>query len=131
MNSTMETMIIGIRPKICDNEANDGWNTVEASRKDVPDQKASIAVPCRASAIFGKATDMLVPSRATMRVNTHNETNARMSRVLGFHASAGGGCSGFVDDSELEELELGRGAGSSCAFVASGVDSFAISKVVS
>jgi hypothetical protein len=71
---------------------------------------------------------MLVPSRATMRVKTHREVNARMSRVLGFHASAGGGCSGFVDDNEVDELETGRGVGSSCAFVTSGGGSLAISK---
>jgi hypothetical protein len=62
---------------------------------------------------------MLVPSRATMRVKTHREVNARMSRVLGFHFSAGGDSSGFVDDSEVDELEIGMGVGSSCAFVAS------------
>lgn len=35
----------GLRPKMCEKEAKLGWNIVEVRRKDVPDQKASIAVP--------------------------------------------------------------------------------------
>jgi len=32
------------RPMICENDAQDGWKTVEQSKKLVPAQKASIAV---------------------------------------------------------------------------------------
>jgi len=33
------------RPKMSEREAKFGWKTVEVIRKEVPDQKASIAVP--------------------------------------------------------------------------------------
>lgn len=82
--------IIGRRPKISDRVAVVGWKTVEHSKKDVPLQKACIAVPWREDAISysflnkqrlqeylergntGNATEILVPSRATMRVRTAN-----------------------------------------------------------
>lgn len=37
----------GLRPKIWESEAKLGWKTVEVRRKEVPDQKASMAVPPR------------------------------------------------------------------------------------
>ena len=37
--------IIGFRPKMWEKEAKFGWKMVEQSKKEVPDQKASIAVP--------------------------------------------------------------------------------------
>jgi hypothetical protein len=42
---TMDTSSTGFRPMICENEAHDGWKTVEVRRNEVPAQKASIAVP--------------------------------------------------------------------------------------
>jgi hypothetical protein len=36
-----------LRPIICEKDAHDGWKTVEQSKKLVPHQKASIAVPLR------------------------------------------------------------------------------------
>lgn len=43
-------------------DATDGCRTVELSKKLVPDQKASSAVPPRAMLIVGNATDKLVES---------------------------------------------------------------------
>jgi hypothetical protein len=40
-----ETNTIGLRPKMCENEAKFGWKTVDVRRNDVPDQNASIAEP--------------------------------------------------------------------------------------
>lgn len=77
-----------------------GWKTVEVRRKDVPDQKACIAVPERSLAIIyrlvlvwglvgeegvgwmftGRATDMEVASRAAIRVRMQRDTKARMNR---------------------------------------------------
>lgn len=68
-------------------EAKFGWKMVEQSKKDVPDQKASIADPlsfwamiCEGQmsstsfssteALTGKATDNEVPSKATIKVMT-------------------------------------------------------------
>ena len=49
---TRATMITGLRPKICEKEAKLGWKMVEVRRKDVPAQKASIAVPLSCLAMF-------------------------------------------------------------------------------
>jgi hypothetical protein len=35
----------GLRPKMWEKEPRTGWKIVEVRRKEVPDQKASIAVP--------------------------------------------------------------------------------------
>ncbi len=81
---------------MCENEAKLGWKIVEVSRKEVPAQKASIAVPLSCFAIIwssnqdaemvtqGKlnlgltasATERLVPSRATIRVITQSVRKA-------------------------------------------------------
>jgi hypothetical protein len=37
----------GLRPKACERLAKLGWKTVERRRKEVPAQKASMAVPLR------------------------------------------------------------------------------------
>lgn len=42
---TSATIIVGLRPKICENDAKLGWKIVLVSKKEVPAQKASIAVP--------------------------------------------------------------------------------------
>ena len=98
MKKTSETIITGFRPKMWEKEAKFGWKIVEQRRKDVPDQKASIAVPLSLSAIIwpgqildivygssvpvfqiltGRATDSDVPSRATIKVMTASVRNAR------------------------------------------------------
>ena len=46
-------------------------------RKDVPDQKASIAVPWSFDAMMGRATEREVASRAAARVTVERVRNAR------------------------------------------------------
>ena len=92
-------MMRGFLPKMSLREPMTGWKTVEVRRKDVPDQKASIAVPFSSFAMIyvvsatsskvqpgnmkvvkgltGRATASEVASRAAMRVMTDNEANAR------------------------------------------------------
>lgn len=53
-----------------------GWKTVDVTRKDVPAQKASIAVPFKSFAMIGRATEIEVASRAAMSVMTQREMNA-------------------------------------------------------
>jgi hypothetical protein len=48
------TMITGLRPKICENEAKLGWKIVDVRRKEVPAQKASIALPLSCLAMIWK-----------------------------------------------------------------------------
>lgn len=52
MNRTRATIITGFRPKMWEKEAKFGWKTVEQRRKEVPDQKASIAVPLSLSVMI-------------------------------------------------------------------------------
>jgi hypothetical protein len=42
----------GLRPKICERSVKVGWKTVLESKKEVPDQKAWMAVPWRTWDIF-------------------------------------------------------------------------------
>ena len=49
---TRAIRIIGFRPKMWEKEAKFGWKMVEQRRKEVPDQKASIAVPLSLSAMI-------------------------------------------------------------------------------
>jgi len=77
----MLTMMTGIRPKIWLKLAKFGWKTVDASKNEVPDQKASMAVPFNLCAMIGKATDIDVPSNATIRVKTDRAANAMRKRV--------------------------------------------------
>ena len=92
---------------MCEKEAKLGWNMVEVRRKDVPDQKASIAVPLsfcamiyisvnvmiaqavRTRELTGRATERLVPSRATIKVITDNVTNATSSLGVTLKVSNG------------------------------------------
>jgi hypothetical protein len=64
----------GLRPKIWLIEAKDGCRTVEVNRNEVPDQKASMAVPPRASAMMGNATLREVASSAATKVMIHMVT---------------------------------------------------------
>lgn len=52
VKKTRATMTKGLRPKMCENDAKFGWKTVEVSKKDVPAQKASMAVPFSAWAMI-------------------------------------------------------------------------------
>lgn len=45
VKKTSATRISALRPKMSEREAKLGWKTVDVRRKDVPDQKASIALP--------------------------------------------------------------------------------------
>ncbi len=49
---TRAIIITGFRPKMWEKEAKFGWKMVEQRRKEVPDQKASIAVPLSLSAMI-------------------------------------------------------------------------------
>lgn len=51
VKATIAPKRVHFLPKMSDIMLNVGWNTVEATRKEVPAQKASMAVPLRASAI--------------------------------------------------------------------------------
>lgn len=63
-----------------------GWKTVLVKRKDVPAQNASIAEPPSSLAMIGSATESDVASKATMRVTTDSETNARISLHPGLNS---------------------------------------------
>ena len=52
IKKTREIIITGFRPKMWEKEAKFGWKIVEQRRKEVPDQKASIAVPLSLSAMI-------------------------------------------------------------------------------
>ena len=70
--------IIGLRPKISLSDPK-YWleNGLHVSRKLVPDQKPSMAVPCNTVVIFGIATESDVASRAAMSVITSKEMRAK------------------------------------------------------
>jgi hypothetical protein len=78
----------GLRPKICEKDAKLGWKTVDVRRKEVPDQKASMAVPWSFAAMMGRATERVVASRATANVTKARARKARRKRQLGLKAWA-------------------------------------------
>jgi hypothetical protein len=78
----------GLRPKICEKDAKLGWKTVDVRRKEVPDQKASMAVPWSFAAMMGSATERVVASRATANVTKARARKARRKRQLGLKAWA-------------------------------------------
>jgi len=61
---------------------------VEVRRKEVPDQKASMAVPWSFAAMMGRATERVVASRATANVTNARARKARRKRQLGLKAWA-------------------------------------------
>ena len=63
-----------------------GWNTAEVTRKEVPDQKASIAVPRSFSVIMGRAILSEVASRAAARVMMQILKKARRKPLPGLKA---------------------------------------------
>jgi hypothetical protein len=114
----------GLRPKICEKDAKLGWKTVDVRRKEVPDQKASMAVPCSFAAMMGSATERVVASRATAKVTNARARKARRKRQLGLKVwalfslllleglSSPGNCiavSPFGRDRDRSELTRGDG----------------------
>ena len=71
-----------------------GWKTAEVTRKEVPDQKASIAVPLSFTVMMGKAILSDVASSAAASVIIAMETNASRNPFVGLKGgsmSASGG----------------------------------------
>lgn len=67
-----------------------GWKTQEVRRNEVPDQKASMAVPSRSCEMMGRATLREVASRATTRMIVHKLMMAPYSRRPGLKFGGGG-----------------------------------------
>jgi hypothetical protein len=89
------------------------------SKNEVPDQKASIAVPFNFSVMIGSAMLKEVASRAAARVMIHIEVNARRKPLDGLKAGATGSREGMSDASlPPERLELSEDAGISIVFSA-------------
>lgn len=63
-----------------------GWNTAELMRNDVPDQKASMAVPWSFSVMIGRAILKEEASRAAARVIMAMDRNAKRNPLLGLKA---------------------------------------------
>lgn len=99
MKLTVQNVSTGMRPKMWDRAPIGAWKMAELSRKLVPVQKASVAVPCRSAAMIyrprvsnkcwgggtgkessgrtGNATDTDVPSNETIRARTASDEKAR------------------------------------------------------
>lgn len=60
-----------------------GWNTAEVTRKEVPDQKASIADPLSFTVMMGNAILRDVASSAAASVMMQMEANASMNPFTG------------------------------------------------
>ena len=76
-----------------------GCRTVEVNKNDVPDQKASIALPFSFCAIIGRATDKDVASSAAARFMIIKLKNATRNRQSGLKSSGATGCSsGYARD---------------------------------
>jgi hypothetical protein len=89
------------------------------SKNEVPDQKASIAVPFSFSVMMGSAILRDVASRAAARVMIHIEVNARRNPLDGLKAGATGSREGMCDASlSPGRLELSEDAGISIVFSA-------------
>ena len=70
-----------------------GWNTAEVTRNEVPDQKASMAVPLSLSVTIGKAILREVASSAAASVTTQMDIKASTKDLPGLKtglASSGG-----------------------------------------
>ena len=85
--STKLSHTIGSLPKMLLKEPRTGWKTVLVNRKDVPLQKASIAVPLSNFAMIGRATERDVASSATINVTVVSDRKARMKRHPGWNCS--------------------------------------------
>lgn len=75
-----------MRPNIWLIDAKMGWKTVEASKKDVPAQRASVAEPCRLLAIMDSATLRDVASRAAAKIITQRATKTIINLPLGLNS---------------------------------------------
>ncbi len=64
-----------------------GWNTAEVTKKEVPDQNASMAVPLSFSVMIGSAILREVASRAAATVIIQIDRNARMKLLVGLKAA--------------------------------------------
>ena len=81
-----------------------GWKTAEVTRNDVPDQKASMAVPRSFSVMMGRAIERDVASSAAARVMIQMLIKAKRKPLPGLKAGwkvSVGGIAG-------ESLELGE-----------------------
>jgi hypothetical protein len=63
-----------------------GWDTADATRNEVPDQKASIAVPLSFCVIIGSAMLRDVASRATASVIMHIEKKASKKPLVSLNS---------------------------------------------
>lgn len=82
-----------------------GWNTAEVTRKEVPDQKASIAVPLSFSVMIGMAIERDVASRAAASVMMQMLMNAKRNPLPGLKAgwkSSNGDMAGASLESEMD-----------------------------
>jgi hypothetical protein len=82
-----------------------GWNTAEVTRNDVPDQKASIAVPRSFSVMTGRAMEREVASRAAARVMIQMLMKAKRKPLPGLKAGwkfSRGARAGVSRDSERD-----------------------------
>jgi len=81
------------------------------SKNDVPDQKASIAVPFSFSVMMGSAMLKEVASRAAARVMIHIEVNASRKPLDGLKT----GVTGFREGMSVDSFSSGRSALSEAA----------------
>ena len=89
------------------------------SKNDVPDQKASMAVPFSFSVMMGSAMLKEVASRAAARVMIHIEVNASRKPLDGLKTGVTGFSEGMaVDSLSPERLVLSEDAGISTVFSA-------------
>ena len=65
VNKMVADKRMGLRPKLCEREAKVGWKTVLASKKDVPHQKASIAVVWSCwDMIYGEVKNRVITAKS-------------------------------------------------------------------
>jgi hypothetical protein len=89
------------------------------SKNDVPDQKASIAVPFNFSVMMGSAILNEVASRAAARVIIHIEVNARRKPLEGLKAGVAASREGMsIDSLSPGRVALSDDAGISIVFSA-------------
>jgi hypothetical protein len=79
---------------------------VLVSKKLVPDQKASIALPPRTFAMMGRATDKDVASNATMRVMMDSVAKASLKRHPGLNTGGAGVFEELCDELELTGFSI-------------------------
>ena len=94
-----------------------GWKTAEVTRKEVPDQKAWIAVPCSFWVMMGSAILRDVASRAAASVMIQREVKASISGLPALNSgvtfSRGGSTTGVLSREEDRERVGSAGVGAS------------------